>query len=340
MNDVSLDFLHRQTTHCESGATANLLRYHGMDISEPITFGIGGGLFFGYFPFLRMAHIRVTTFRKAPGAIFPNAMKRLGVAHSIATFFSRTNARSKLDQLLDQSTPVGCQVGFFWLPYVPRAMRSHFNAHNIVIYGRRGSDYLVSEPGLQDVQILHAADLERARFARGGMNPRGKMFWLREDRSTKTIDLRRPIREGILDTCHSMLDIPIPLLGIKGIRRLARDLLKWGAKLPIAETRDNVNQIVIMQEVVGSGGAGFRFMYAAFLQQASEILANPALAEASRQMTAIGDKWREFALAATRFVKDRQHDGENLALLSSMLMNLADREKALFLQLRPIARAL
>jgi len=30
--------------------------------------------------------------------------------------------------MLEAGIPVGCQVGFFWLPYVPRAMRSHFNA--------------------------------------------------------------------------------------------------------------------------------------------------------------------------------------------------------------------
>jgi hypothetical protein len=340
MSDVILDFAHRQTTHCESGATINLLRYHGLDISEPMAFGIGGGLFFGYFPFLRMAHIRVTTFRKMPGAVFFNGLKRLGIAHKTETFFRHSSAAKKLDALLDAGTPAGCQVGFFWLPYVPRAMRSHFNAHNIVIYGRRGDEYLVSEPGMQEVQTVRAADLERARFAKGGMNPRGRLYWITEDRSPKQRDLRGPILAGLKDTCYNMLDIPVPVLGVKGIRYLARDLVKWKKRLPEEEVRNNLNQIVIMQEVVGSGGAGFRFMFAAFLAEAAEVFASSDLAQAGRDMTALGDRWREFALVAARHIKNRPHPGDTYETLVEMLNELANREEAAYRRLREIAKGL
>ncbi|MEN9974216.1 MAG: hypothetical protein RLZZ282_222, partial [Verrucomicrobiota bacterium] len=111
MTDVTIDFPHKQTTHCESGAMINLLRFHGLDISEPMAFGIGGGIFFGYFPFLRMAHIRVTTFRKMPGAIYSKGLKRLGIAYQSSTFFRRQSAQDTLDRLLGRGIPVGCQVG-------------------------------------------------------------------------------------------------------------------------------------------------------------------------------------------------------------------------------------
>ena len=340
MPDVTIDFSHHQTTHCETGAMINLLRFHGVKLSEPMAFGIGGGLFFGYFPLLRMAHIRVTTFRRMPGAIFRKGLKRLGVAFRTRAFFRPENAQLALDRLLDAGTPVACQVGFYWLPYVPRAMRSHFNAHNIVIYGRRGDEYLVSEPGMEQVQTIRRADLARARFAKGGLNPRGRLYWLTQDRAAWQPELAVPILAGLKDTCYNMLDIPFPVLGVRGIRYLARDLVKWQSQLDGDALRDNLNQIIIMQEVVGSGGAGFRFMFAAFLAEAAEVLAAPELAQASRDMTALGDQWREFALITSRFIKNRAQGGDTYQTVVDQLNALADCEETNYRRLREITRIL
>ena len=87
--DVLIDFEHHQTAHCESGATSGLLRFHGLELSEPMAFGIGGGLFFGYFPFMQLAHVRVTTFRKLPGTVICKAFKRLNMRYHSETFFRR-----------------------------------------------------------------------------------------------------------------------------------------------------------------------------------------------------------------------------------------------------------
>lgn len=42
-------FIHFQHAHCESGVTTNLLRHYGIEISEPMAFGIGAGLFLHMF---------------------------------------------------------------------------------------------------------------------------------------------------------------------------------------------------------------------------------------------------------------------------------------------------
>jgi len=53
-----------------------------------------------------------------------------------------------------------------------------------------------------------------------------------------------------------------------------------------------------MQEEIGTGGAGFRYLYAAFLQEAGEMLKRDDLQEMSAELTAIGDEWRNFAYNA------------------------------------------
>ena len=89
-------------------------------------------------------------------------------------------------------------------------------------------------------------------------------------------------------------------------------------------------QIVRAQEEIGTGGAGFRFMYAAFLQEAAEVLQNKNLLVLSKEMTAIGDLWREFAIITGRIVKNRNKADENYDLSSGQLMNIASREEDFF----------
>jgi hypothetical protein len=104
--------------------------------------------------------------------------------------------------------------------------------------------------------------------------------------------------------------------------------------------RNNINQIVMMQEVVGSGGAGFRFMFAAFLTEAAEILTSDDLAQAGRDMTVLGDRWREFALVCARHVKNRTHADDTYETMIDMLNELANREEAAYRRLREIIQEL
>ena len=71
-----------------------------------------------------------------------------------------------------------------------------------------------------------------------------------------------------------------------------------------------------MQEEIGTGGAGFRFIYAAFLDQISTKFSNPQLFDLSKQLTQGGDLLREFAYYAGRICKERKSDTKTFAELS------------------------
>jgi len=96
-----------------------------------------------------------------------------------------------------------------------------------------------------------------------------------------------------------------------------------------------VGQVVRMQEEIGTGGAGFRFIYASFLQEAAELLARPRLDELAETLVDIGDEWREFALSAARMIRDREPLAP--AVLAAKLRQLANREQAFFGDLRRAA---
>ncbi len=102
-----------------------------------------------------------------------------------------------------------------------------------------------------------------------------------------------------------MLHAPLPFIGVKGIHCLARRIEKFkdGDQ---RYARLVLGHIVRMQEEIGTGGGGFRFMYAAFLQEAGRLLGSAPLEEASRMMTEAGDRWRLFALACARVCKGKR----------------------------------
>ena len=91
-----------------------------------------------------------------------------------------------------------------------------------------------------------------------------------------------------------------------------------------------------MLEEIGTGGAGFRFIYAAFLQEAAKELNHPWLNDRSKEMTEDGDRWREFAIIAGRIFKDRAGLNESYSAAADVLMDIAGREEHLFQKLRKI----
>ena len=132
-----------------------------------------------------------------------------------------------------------------------------------------------------------------------------------------------------------MLYAPLPWIGIKGINHLSRHILKLAHKQNTKYTRHFLGNIVRMQEEIGTGGGGFRFMYAAFLQEAHDTLGLPLLKEASESMTAVGDQWRMFALECAKIVKNKE-SRVDLPEIAQLLRRCGDSEKQIYRMLKTV----
>jgi len=328
---MTTDFTHHQAAHCENGVASNLLKHNGLNISEPMVFGIGSGLFFVYLPFIKVNHAPAFSYRPMPGAIFSRLAKRLGLKIKRQKFSGSQAAQKALDDNLKNNIPSGLQVGVYNLTYFPDDYRFHFNAHNLVVYGKTGNDYLISDPVMETTTTLTAEELDRVRFAKGAFAPKGQMYYPID--IPKDIDFKKAITKAIKATCRDML-APVPIVGVWGIKYVAKQIRKWPIKLGVRKANHYLAQIVRMQEEIGTGGGGFRFIYGAFLQEASVILDNPQLKELSFEMTAIGDLWRDFAVEAARVYKKRSSKPDVYNMLADMLTDIANREEQFFKQLR------
>ncbi len=329
---MKIDFSHRQFAHCESGVTANLLNHHGFPCSEALVFGIGAGLFFAYVPFIRINKMPLTTYRIGPGSIFKKATRRLGIEVRKQKFNNPAAAEKELDRLLVAGRPVGAQTGVFWLPFFPPAYRFHFNGHNLVVIGKDEDDYLISDPIFEEPVRCPASDLRKARFAQGAPAPKGKIYYI--EKMPTEFDLPGAVTAGIRDVCRVMLKTPVPLVGVRGIRLLSRQLANWPTKLDEEQTILHLGHVIRMQEEIGTGGGGFRFIYAAFLQEAAELLENDRLLDLAGHCTDIGDLWRDFALLASRVCRGRAAVQDSFNDLAELLRQCAAEEEKFYRQLQ------
>ena len=328
---MQIDFAHKQSAHCENGVVSNLMRHNGFEISEPMVFGIGSGLLFSYLPFLKVNHAPVFTYRAMPGLIFNRFAKRVGIKVKREKFKSPKEAKLRLDNNLENNNPVGLQVGVYSLPYFPEEYRFHFNAHNMVVYGMEGDNYLISDPVMETVTTLTSRELEKVRFAKGAFAPQGHMYY--PISFPEKLELEKAIVKGIKQTCNDML-APVPIVGVRAMRWVAKNIRKWPKKIGVKKANHYLGQIVRMQEEIGTGGGGFRYIYAAFLQESSRMLNKPKLSELSKEMTEIGDLWRDFAVDASRIYKNRSTETDGYNKVADQLQTIAKREEIFFKALK------
>jgi len=325
------DFLHIQTAHCENGVTVGLLNKQGLQfMNEPLAFGLGSGLFYIHIPFLKINGGPAISFRSMPGSIFKRTCKTLNVNVQRKKFRSELAAEKFLDERLDAGDIVGCQVGVYNLPYFPVAYRFHFNAHNVIVYGREGDNYLISDPVMETTTILTRAELLKVRFAQGALAPKGHVYYPQTTSIVADEMIRKGIIKGIKHSVRSMLYIPSRITGVRGIKHTAKKISKWRKQLGERKAGLFLGQIVRMQEEIGTGGGGFRFMYAAFLEQASERLANDSLMEISNQFTKTGDLWRDSALQMSGIYKGRITAQSEFEKSAEILFEIAELEKKAF----------
>ena len=82
-----------------------------------------------------------------------------------------------------------------------------------------------------------------------------------------------------------MIHIPGTVVGVKAIADTGKKIKKWRDKLGQQKAGLYLAQLVRMQEEIGTGGGGFRYIYAAFLQQAHAYHPKDELLHISKTFT-------------------------------------------------------
>ncbi|MEO6489057.1 MAG: DUF4872 domain-containing protein, partial [Ferruginibacter sp.] len=170
----------------------------------------------------------------------------------------------------------------------------------------------------------------RVRFAKGALAPRGQIYFPKEGNEVTDAQIRKAIESGIKRNVNHMLRIPGNVAGIKGIASTGNKIKKWRDKLGEPTAGLYLAQLVRMQEEIGTGGGGFRYIYAAFLQQAHAFHQDDALLEISKKFTHAGDIWRDAAVQAAGIYKGRIGSQADFDIMGDHLIKISEIEKDAF----------
>ncbi len=327
------NYPHQRGIHCETGSIKNMLKFYGHDISETMIFGIGSGFDFMHFPFRFFNGNEIPIFRSIFVQVFRKFSKRMGIDGHISFFINKKRSMKAIDALLKQNIPVGLVSEVSRLPFFPLRDRQ-FSGHHFVVFGKDSNEYIVgdTDPHFPDdsAQRISYEDLMNARFTKDLLSPRGAMFYIKS--TPDHFDIKKGILEGIKNTCHQMLGIPLPYFGVKGIYYLSNRIKNYTKIYGEKQAWRNIRFQIFISEEGGSGGSGFRYLYANFLKEAAEYLNDHELMTISLSMREIADQWQQFALEANRQCEERKE--KNIVYLANMIHCCAQMEEKLFKELK------
>ncbi|WP_290852901.1 BtrH N-terminal domain-containing protein [Gordonia sp. (in: high G+C Gram-positive bacteria)] len=280
--------------HCETTALGVLLSHAGLDLSESMLFGLGGGLSFIYWD-SKQQELPFLGGRVKPFVLTQNLTRRLGVELRALETTSPRKAWEQVRSSIDDGSPVGLQLDSHDLEYFGSPV--HFAGHVVAMYGYDAERaYLVDTAQQGGAVSTSLASLARARAARGPMSARHRSFTMMVEAANMDAGQHIPALIPAITACaEDFLSPPIANLGGRGIRTAARRVPSWFTRVDRPD-RD-LPVIATLMERAGTGGALFRNLYRDFLTECHGLLDGEPSADVVEQAR---DRFAESALLWTR----------------------------------------
>ncbi|MFF7446640.1 MULTISPECIES: DUF4872 domain-containing protein [unclassified Streptomyces] len=305
--------------HCETTALGVLLRHEGLDLSEPMLFGLGSGLSFVYwdskamdFPFLGG--------RVKPFELTRNLAACLGLDLLVEETTSARKAWRNVAAPLDTGRPVGLQLDSFHLDYF--STKAHFGGHVVAMYGYDEHDaYLVDTEAQGGAVSTSLESLARARAERGPMTARHRSFTVTAPRGRPEPQER--IISAIKACAHAFLNPPIANLGHRGIEKTAGQVPKWLRRS--GSPREDLPRVALLMERAGTGGALFRNLYRDFLAECVQLIDSSNLRTGHTLYDEAAALWTQVAALLT--AAGESGDPQDLTRAGDMLHELARIER-------------
>lgn len=326
-------------SHGPSALCRHLLAVDGIDISEPMAFGLGGGIGFLYavFEYREVSHPLLTIVAQHHPQPWVDAVAgHLRLELSTVTSGGAGPALTKLNASLDGGMPVWLTVGRGHLPWHEGVSAAEAaDPYPLVVAGRSDATYLIDDTAPEPL-LLTAGELAAAWAA----HRKGRFGVTTIPRPAAAPDLGIAVRSAIATTAAHLTG---PVLGnsfdvnmgLSGIGRLLADLEDvttkkgWSRRFGTPDAfRVGMARLAECLTWAHTAPAAGRPLYGTFLDEAASLTGLP-LATAADLAREAGNGWAAIAdLAATATDRDRA-----IPALAALLRPVLEVERRLVAEL-------
>lgn len=305
--------------HCETTATGSLLNQLGIELSEPMLFGLGEGLGFIFWN-MKMMDYPFIGGRIKPDVLTQNIAKNLNLKLEVKETSSIKKAWETIRNNVDNNIAVGLKLDCYYLDYYEKKI--HFAAHYATIYGYDEKfAYLVDSMQPDGDAKTTLKNLELARNAKGPMSSKNLSYTIQNTKNG--YDLKKAIVVAIRNNAKDYLNPPISNIGYKGVLKTSEEIKKWFKNSK--NVKMEFETTAMLMEGGGTGGALFRNLYRDFLKESFNLLKIEKLNEAHKMFVEIAILWTQVSSLLEKTAKTKNIKYINQA--SEILVDLSKKEK-------------
>lgn len=311
--------------HCETTAAGSLLKQIGIELSEPMLFGLGEGL--GYI----FWHMKTMDFPFIGGRIktdllTENLCRNLNLKLVVNETSSKQKAWTHVKTEIDRGKAVGLKLDCYHLDYFTNKI--HFAGHYVAMYGYDQEFAYLIDTDQQGGKVKTTLNsLALARDERGPMSSKNRSFTI--TRSDQSVNLQKVLRQTIQNNAISFLNPPIKNIGYKGILKTASEIKRW-YKSSNTISRD-FQTIAMLMENAGTGGSLFRNLYRDFLMESAELLDCKQIRKAHSEYAEVAELWKRVSELFNEV--GNTHEVKYIDRASELLIEIAEREKNIMIEL-------
>lgn len=280
-------FTHRPGRHCGSVAAADVLLSLGLELTEPMCFGLGSGL--GFLMICGLAPSRMFWGRSAMLEV--DLFTAVGAPCSLIVERDAEKAWQSIREQIDRGQPVMVQCDLKLLPYWKA--RSPFNGHRVVVAGydaERGVAAL-ADTHFEEIQEVSLEDLAAARSSFGPPVGSGDNLWFDVSAPSAPPDLGQAIPRAISRLTRRLLNLERGHMGMDAVDAFAAELPSWPDQLKDwPHCVRSAYQYIVTR---GTGGDCFRGLYRDFLEEAAALVPALARSDLPARMATIASGWSE-----------------------------------------------
>ncbi|MFH1540219.1 MAG: BtrH N-terminal domain-containing protein [bacterium] len=315
-------WIHARGKHCASTALSNAMNFWGFPFSESLCAGLGSAPGFYYLKMNGTSPSKLVYTRSH--VLEENFFSSLGIPFEWTTHADGENAiTGEEKEFIREGVPLFLKVDLKYLEYYRTS--TSFAGHIVLNWGYDDDErnVLYGDTHFEGLQSVPYGDASRARHARAFPSSLNGE-WVPFRRPAP-----RPLEEAIPAALKTAVDQNLRTgshsFGVEGMRSLASEIHTWADAEDWKWCLRFTYQII---EKRGTGGGGFRRLYAQFLEEAARLCPKTVAPGLAERMHKIADRWTELSSALK--AASEEEKPSDFSAIAGQLSLIADNEETLF----------